>query len=324
MHRSGTSAVAGAIRLLGGAPPVHLLPPASDNPTGFWESPTVIGTNDWVLNCAGTSWFECLTFNSNALDMDARSTALTFIMLCLMTEFGQQRLLVAKDPQICVLLDLWLPALQALQIRSGALLVLRHPGAAVASLAHRSRLPQAHGAALWLGYMLAAERATRGCRRCILPYDELLSDWHGLLQHASRESNVTWPVAFDVVAAEMQSFLDPDLRHHRGGRTIGLRMGGAPLGLWSEEVYDALRSLAGNSTEVGLLARLDDVYAAFSAWCRNEGQSLAASLPADHFVRKIPPFRVPPAWHRMVPFRSSSRQDEPRDQETRADLPTGR
>jgi hypothetical protein len=301
-HRSGTSAVAGAVRLLGGAPPAHVLPPASDNPTGFWESPAVIATNDWILASAGTSWFECLSFDVDPLDLKTRTAAWKFIMLSLTIEFDQARLLLIKDPRICLLLDLWLPALHARRILPAALLVLRHPGAVAASLARRSGLPQPQGVALWLGYMLEAERATRSCRRCILPYDELLGDWHGGLLRAGREIDVTWPVAVDAVVAEMEGFLNPDLRHHHhsGSSVIGLRMGRAPLGLWSEEVYAALASLARNRTEVRSLARLADVYTAFSAWCRTEGQALATSLPANHFVRKIPSYKVPAAWHRIV------------------------
>jgi len=300
-HRSGTSAVAGAIRLLGIAPPAHVLPPAADNPTGFWESYAVVGANDWILTTAGTAWFECLAFNSSALEPDARTTALTFIMLSVLSEFDQKPLLLVKDPRICLLLDLWLPALQALQILPAALLVLRHPGEVIASLAYRSKLPQPHGAALWLGYMLAAERATRGCRSFILSYDELVSDWHSVLSRAGREIEIAWPVTVDAVAAPIEGFLDSALRHHRGGSTRGLRMGRAPLGPWLEDAYDALLCLARDRTEVESLARLDNVYAAFSVWCRDEGQHLAASLPADHFVRGIPQFEVPAEWHRKVP-----------------------
>jgi hypothetical protein len=278
-----------------------VLPPASDNPTGFWESPAVIGTNDWILASAGTSWFECLSFDVDALDLSTRTAAWKFIILCLTTEFDQGQLLLVKDPRICLLLDLWLPALHARRIPPAALLVLRHPGAVAASLARRSGLPQLQGVALWLGYTLAAERATRSCRRCILPYDELLSDWHDGLLRAGREIDVAWPVAIDAVVADMERFLNLALRHHRSGSSvISLRMGRAPLGLWSEEVYAALVSLTRNRTEARSLARLADVYTAFSAWCRAEGQALAASLPADHFVRKIPSYKVPAAWHKMV------------------------
>lgn len=216
--------------MLGVAPPAHMLPPAADNPTGFWESWAIIGANDWILTAGGTAWFECLSFDADALEPDARTTALTFIMLSLRVEFDQKPLLLVKEPRICLLLDLWLPALQALRLLSATLLVLRRPGEAIASLTQRSKLPERHGAALWLGSMLAAERATRGCRRCVLSYDALVSDWRGVLSQAGREIELAWPTAIERAAAPIESFLTAGLRHHRGGSTSGLRMGRAPLG----------------------------------------------------------------------------------------------
>ena len=38
MHRSGTSAVSGALRFLGGQHGDKLMEDAPDNPKGFWES----------------------------------------------------------------------------------------------------------------------------------------------------------------------------------------------------------------------------------------------------------------------------------------------
>ena len=37
MHRSGTSAVAEALSILGAQLPARLMPPQSDNPRGFFE-----------------------------------------------------------------------------------------------------------------------------------------------------------------------------------------------------------------------------------------------------------------------------------------------
>jgi hypothetical protein len=80
------------------------------------------------------------------------------------------------------------------------------------------------------------------------------------LLRVGREIDVTWPVSVDAVVAEMEGFLNPDLRHHHSGSSvISLRMGRAPLGLWSEEVYAALVSLTRNRTEARSLARLADV-----------------------------------------------------------------
>jgi len=108
MHRSGTSAVAGAVRLLGAMLPAHTIPAGPDNPSGFWEAPSMLATNDWILKQGGATWYECLGFDANALDARTRTTALTFVMLSLMSEFGAASMLLIKDPRICLLMDFWL------------------------------------------------------------------------------------------------------------------------------------------------------------------------------------------------------------------------
>jgi hypothetical protein len=111
MHRSGTSAVAGAVRLLGANPPVTMLPPAADNPSGFFESFGVVGVNDWILREAGATWYDCLGVIDNQLETRKHAMALALINLCLINEFPNASLLLLKDPRLCVLLDYWLPVL---------------------------------------------------------------------------------------------------------------------------------------------------------------------------------------------------------------------
>ena len=112
-------------------------------------------------------------------------------MLCLMAEFNGAPLKLVKDPRICLLLDLWLPALEAAGTSPAALLVLRPPNEIADSLAAREDLPAAISAALFLRYMLAAELATRGGRRHIVEYDDLLRDWRGTLDLAGARAGIT-------------------------------------------------------------------------------------------------------------------------------------
>ena len=74
MHRSGTSAVAGAVHLLGAEPPKHLIPAAADNPSGFFEATTVLGVNDWILKAGGSTWFDCLNFDPDSLPLRSRAS----------------------------------------------------------------------------------------------------------------------------------------------------------------------------------------------------------------------------------------------------------
>src|SRR5437016_6521332 len=57
MHRSGTSATARVVNLLGADIASDLLPAvAGVNDRGFWESETTFGIHDQLLNRLGSSW----------------------------------------------------------------------------------------------------------------------------------------------------------------------------------------------------------------------------------------------------------------------------
>src|SRR5579883_2078517 len=113
MHRSGTSAIAGASALLGADLPLNQLEPAVDNLWGFFEPLSVVSVNDWIFARANRTWYDCLDFSPARIAADEHSTVTAMIFLALLKEFPKPGLFVLKDPRLCVLLNFWLPALQA-------------------------------------------------------------------------------------------------------------------------------------------------------------------------------------------------------------------
>jgi hypothetical protein len=299
MHRSGTSAVAGAVRLLGADPPVTMLPPAADNPSGFFEAFGVVGVNDWILREAGATWYDCLGFIGNQLEPRKHAMALALINLCLINEFPNASLLLLKDPRLCLLLEYWLPVLQTSHIRPAVLLVLRHPDEVVASLARRDICPAAVSASLWLHHMLTAEYATRGCLRAILPYGALLLDWRGSLSRASNQVAVSWPVAWDLAAASMRQYLDDGLRHHRRLSDQSMIPIGAPQ-RWLDDAHQALLALAVSDGDPRLWSRLDALRGDFHRWCRQHGRPLTAALLDGHPMREQRMAPIPQEWERLA------------------------
>ena len=299
MHRSGTSAVAGALRLLGADPPATMLPPAPDNPSGFFEAFGAVGVNDWILRAGGAAWYDCLGFSGDQLEPQQRAIALALINLCLIGEFRNASLLLLKDPRLCLLLEYWLPVLQTSRIKPGALLVLRHPDEVVASLARRDLCPAPVSAALWLHYMLTAEQATRACPRAILLYDALLDDWRGCLTRAGEQIAVSWPVASDLVAAGMRQFLDAGLRHHRRSEEQGTIRTGPPE-RWLNDVYQTLLALTHWDGDARLLSRLDEIHADFSRWRRQHGRFLTAALLDGHPLRTQLFEDLPAGWEQVA------------------------
>ena len=264
MHRSGTSAVARIVNLLGAAIPAHLVKPAPDNPTGFWESDVIAGANELMLTTAGAGSFNCLTFDAVSIGGAPLVTILTPI---LRTEFGDADLFVMKDPRLCLTLSLWLPTLASMRIRLSALLVLRNPVEVVHSLYRREQFAPEVSVLLWLRYMLDAERQTRGFPRSVVSYDHLLEDWRQCLQRAGREADIAWPNGGDAVISQVDRFLRADLRHHRGSleRLPSVR---ARLWEWVVEVYEVLRQAEQTGWDQQQLIRLDRVRGEFDASCR--------------------------------------------------------
>ncbi len=297
MHRSGTSSVAGAASLLGAAPPAHMLPPAPDNPSGFWESPVIIAANDRILTAGSSSWHDCLGFDCDGFSDHARTTAATFIMASVLAEYPpNSRMLLIKDPRVCLLLDLWLRALHDMQISTAVLLVLRHPCEVMASMAKRDLLPAAYTTALWLRYMLAAEYASRSCPRHIVPYDMLLRDWRGALRQGGHAAHIAWPIAFDPAAPRVAALLRRDLRHHHA-YTSAQQSIGVPLGRLADQVYQVLLALAAGGSTASRLQQLDQLRKEFGDWCRDHGRAWSATVLAGHPIHsRQPVFEFPFTW----------------------------
>jgi hypothetical protein len=300
MHRSGTSAVAGVAHALGATAPAHLLPPAADNPSGYWESMPLIGVNDWILTQLGAAWYDCLSFDAGTLPSRTRAEALALIMLGVQAEFPSDTLPLIKDPRLCLLLDLWLPALQALNREPLVLLTFRAPHQVAASLASRDGLASAVSLALWLRHLLAAERGTRGCRRHLLCYDTLLADGPAAMSAAARDLALVWPHAPQRGEnPSVEPRIRPGLRHHAGSPRPD---GTAPPDLlaWCEAAHGAVRDAEAHGLGPAHQRQLDDLAARFAAWCGAGGASLITSLLRDHRLRRFPPFPAPPRWHRIA------------------------
>ena len=56
MHRSGTSALARAVQMLGVYLGNNFLSPRPDNPTGYWEDKHICDLNERLLAAFGLKW----------------------------------------------------------------------------------------------------------------------------------------------------------------------------------------------------------------------------------------------------------------------------
>lgn len=218
MHRSGTSALSGALCCFGADGPKTPMRPTEDNPSGYFESTPVKVLNDRILHSAGTRWDDWTRIPDGWFEGPRAAALKEEAKAVIQAEFGASPLFVFKDPRICRIWPFWQAVLTELGITPIPILLLRNPEEVAASLVKRDGMAESLARLIWLNHLLEAERSTRGKTRVITTFDRLLSDWPGLMSEIEAASGFTLPRRSPGAAAEVRNFLDPGLRRNRHER----------------------------------------------------------------------------------------------------------
>ncbi len=211
MHRSGTSAAAGALIAAGADGPATLMDPGRDNPAGFWESVPVVAFDEDLLRRMGRSWSDWRAFDSGGLERD--SAVIKAGTAIFRSESTDARQLVLKDPRIMRLLPIWSPIVEQAGWEQEHVLVYRHPLEVAESLAHRNGMPRAIGLLLWLRYHCDA-LANIPQETVFVPYSSLVAAPLNVITWVSTELGIQCNLDDPHVRDKVSSFVDPALRHH--------------------------------------------------------------------------------------------------------------
>ena len=79
-----------------------------------------------------------------------------------------------------------------------------------------------YGQLLWLRHVLDAEFFSRGRKRVVCRYDQLMRSWHGVVDRIRSGLTVALPRNSPAVHAEIERFLSRELRHHELGLEASL------------------------------------------------------------------------------------------------------
>lgn len=211
MHRSGTSAAARAINLLGvpiGDPADLIEAEPSSNPTGHWESGALAAFNDRLLQLGGGTW-------SSPPELPAaweREPAVRRLADEARETFERthpDRTWMWKDPRLCLTLPFWRRVLTA---SLAAVLVVRHPVEVARSLEARNGLALEAGLSLWERYNRAALDAMAGLPALVTTYESLLADPRSWVEQAATFL-AGRGFAVNSSAPGLDGFLDRSLRH---------------------------------------------------------------------------------------------------------------
>lgn len=255
MHRSGTSSVAGALVLAGGAPPKRLMPAATDDPKGFWESTAIADFNDHLLDLASSNWQDWRAIDLGAIicqtDLISKGVEL------LREEFGDAPNIVVKDPRICRLFPFWNRLLKTAGYDIVVVSPIRPPWEVAASLASRNGMSKPSAFRLWMRHVLDAERMSRGLQRHFILWPQFLNDWTDDLTALARSSGLALDLG-ETNSAKIAAHLTAEL--HRQSAI-------APAPAEVMHTYRLLAQNAKHGEHADTQKALDDLGIAFNKAC---------------------------------------------------------
>ena len=221
MHRSGTSAIAGAIHALGAGLGGALVPAADDNPRGYFEHAGAVEINEALLLDLESGWDAPEPFADGWLDTPGAEAARSAIRALLARDFAGDGWWVLKDPRLCRLLPIWLPLLAELGFHVDAVLAWRSPSGVVASLVKRDRMAPQEALHLLVEHLLDMVRDSDGMPRFAIDYDACLVQPEAGLRAAA--GALGWPVPDDAAFAKAAALFDDGQRHGVGALSPALQ-----------------------------------------------------------------------------------------------------
>ena len=218
MHRSGTSALAGALDAMGfeAGPSDDLMEGDEGNPQGYFELRSIASLNDEILAHYRGRWDSPPVF-APGWEGDDAAKAFKVRARDALKEVYESDSYVLKDPRISLLLPLWR---QVTDERTCAVVIVREPLEVAASLTRRNALPTASGLALWAAYNRALLRGLEGMPVHLCSYTDLVNDPATVLSDI-RNSLVAWNViSEDIDLSSAIASIRPDLRRNNADESV--------------------------------------------------------------------------------------------------------
>ena len=171
MHRSGTSAITGALRLCGAwvGEETELTGANAENPHGFWERRDVRQICDRLLHTAGADWWKVASFDPDAIPhailVEQRRKFEKII-----AALDEHETWIVKEPRLCLLL----PVLRDHITNPVCIHIFRNPLEVARSLQTRNGFSIAAGLALWEAYNRHALSASENLPRALVFHEALM------------------------------------------------------------------------------------------------------------------------------------------------------
>ena len=205
MHRSGTSALTGVLNVLGAY--VGLVGGSyPDNYKGHFENLELVRLNEYILSELNTSWDD-----TNNIDITNKSFPINIIEYVIKIAFGEQPIILIKDPRICLLLPLYIKALNNLNYDIYYIGTHRKSKEIIKSLITRNKFSKNKCESLIEKYNTSINN--------ILPSKFLIINFYKLLYKTEKimnklQKHLPFLNYTDENEQKIKEFLDKSLKHH--------------------------------------------------------------------------------------------------------------
>ncbi|MGH7840764.1 MAG: sulfotransferase family protein [Candidatus Binataceae bacterium] len=214
MHRSGTSAIARGLQMLGVYLGNDFLSPQPDNPTGYWEDRNIYEINERLLAILGLKW-ETAALIDEARWNEAKVESLhSEAVEYLRARFISHPLWGFKDPRTFRLLPFWRSVLQRLKVSECYLVVIRNPRSVADSLIRRHGMDAVTAHLLWLVYVVPNLGRLADRLFMVVDYDLIIAEPRQQLERLARGLNIPLDDSSRAGIEQFSTdFLDSSLRH---------------------------------------------------------------------------------------------------------------
>jgi hypothetical protein len=263
MHRSGTSSLTGALHFTGFDIGKSIMPPADENPKGFFENTRIVDLNDKILEELFNFWSDTLFIPDGWWKSDLFEEHKRILIDILRGEFSGEKPVLLKDPRLCIVLPLYLDVFRQEGIEPVFLICVRNPLDIANSLKKRNNMPLEKSTLLWMDYQLKAELYSRDFPRLFISYSLFLQDPQKITEMVITLSGFDLRLD-DRARKEIASFVDPELTHSsKENNVVGNDLLPELLLFYEMQANASLRDLSGDE-----LANVDMLRTRFRALTR--------------------------------------------------------
>lgn len=211
MHRSGTSALAGVLKILGLESGGNLMEAKNDNPKGFFENKKIVEINDAILHSLHSSADDINDLPVNWHQNPKLTTYQNQIKEVIRHEFAASSIFFLKDPRISILLPIYIDILAQMEIKPYFIQMKRSPIEVAESLKKRNGFKIEKSIRLYQKYQRSINNNVEN--KLTIEFNELINDTEGTINKIKKYiPEITNEYA--VVKTEVKNFLDCPLKHH--------------------------------------------------------------------------------------------------------------